>query len=137
MGEALCFLWLYLLVWYCLSANKYKRKKLKNFVEFLNKKDLHFKSLNEIQTKQLGSRKKIKIYDSTSIKSEYIAIFIVESKSRFLRKNVDELELLLDALIKHKDHNYKKKYLFISSPLCSKAKLYLKELSWGVFDDFM
>ncbi len=110
-------------------------KNLTNF--FLEKKDIIFKELNEVLPKELNSRKKIEIYCGTSTNKEFIAIFIYNSKSRFIRKNVEDLEKMFDTLIDYKGHNFKKKYLLISSPLCSKAKKTLQDNNWSIDIDFM
>ncbi|APW64749.1 hypothetical protein LPB137_02260 [Poseidonibacter parvus] len=109
-------------------------KELTNY--FMNK-DIIFKQIDSITPKEIGSRKKIDIYHATSVKKEFYAIFIVDTKSRFLRKNADDLMILCETLSTHLDHNFKKKVLLISSPLCSKAKAYLKENKWSVYIDFM
>ena len=110
---------------------------MKELTAYFVKSDILFKELNEIQPKELKSRKKIRIFDGIGIDKKYYAIFIVDSKSRFLRKNANELIGMLNSLIDLKDHNYKKKILLISSPLCSHAKALLKENSWSVKNDFM
>lgn len=108
---------------------------MKNLIHYLNEKDLHFKTLEEVQPKELGSRKKIGIYHSVTLDSDYYAIFIVESKSRFLRKNANDLMEMLQSLKSFKDHNYKHQMLVISSPLCSKAKALLEDNNWRVEND--
>lgn len=110
-------------------------KRLKDLIHYLNEKELHFKSLEKVEPKELGSRKKIGIYDATHIDSSYYAIFIVESKSRFIRKNANDLIEMLESLKSYKDHNYKYKMLIISSPLCSKAKALLEENGWHIEND--
>ena len=111
---------------------------MKNITSYLNKKDFLFKQLNQIEPKTLGSRKKLIIYDACDTKNNLISIFIIESKSRFLIKNAKELEVLNNKLKYLQDHNFKKTLILISSPLCSKAKAYMKEeLKWKVYDDFM
>ncbi len=99
--------------------------------------NLLFKAINEIEPKELKSRKKIRIFDAIGIDKNYYAIFCIDSKSRFLRKSAEELMHLLNILIDVKKHNYKKKILLISSPLCSKAKILLQENGWSVKIDFM
>ncbi len=64
---------------------------MKELTNYFTKKDIIFKQINEIMPKELGSRKKIGIYHATSVKKEFYAIFIVDAKSRFLRKNADDL----------------------------------------------
>jgi len=103
---------------------------MKELVNLLLKKNYIYKSLKEIDKKILGSRKKIEIYEGVDTNSYYAAIFILVQKSRFLRKNADELEMLLDKLKVVQDHNYKKKLLIYQMPLCSKAKEMMKESGW-------
>lgn len=108
---------------------------MKSLIHYLNEKELHFKNLEKIEPKILGSRKKIEIYDATHIDSSYYAIFILESKSRFLRKNANDLMQMLEDLKSYKGYNYKYKMLIISSPLCSKAKALLEDEGWIVKND--
>ncbi|WP_428026337.1 hypothetical protein [Arcobacter sp.] len=110
-------------------------KNLTNY--FLEKKDIIFKDLNEVLPKELNSRKKIGIFSGTSVNKEYVAVFIYDAKSRFIRKNVDDLEEMFKALVEYKGHNFKKKFLLICSPLCSKAKKLLEENKWSVDIDFI
>ena len=109
---------------------------MKNITSFLSKKDFLFKKFTKIEPKDLGSRKKITIYDTCDNKNNLISIYIISAKSRFLIKNAKELELLNNKLKDFKDHNFKKSLILISSPLCSKAKTYMKDLKWKVYDDF-
>lgn len=106
---------------------------MKYIVEFLSKKNYIFKKLLKIDLKLLGSRKKIELFEGVDTKSNYVVIFKIDQKSRFITKNAKEIEELLEKLIKLKQHNYKKKILLISSPLCSKAKKYLEELKWKIY----
>lgn len=110
---------------------------MKNLTHYFNQKNILFKTIEKIEPKALGSRKKIDIYAATGIDKNYYAIFIVNAKSRFLRKNAQELLELLSALADLKEHNFKKPTLLISSPLCSKAKAFLEENKWSVHSDFM
>ncbi len=110
---------------------------MKELTEYFNNKGIIFKEIKEIKTKDLNSRKKIKIYIATSIKNEYYSIFIVDSKSRFIKNNANDLIELNQRLIDFIDHNFKVKELFISSPLCSKAKKILENEKWRVRVDFM
>ena len=110
---------------------------MKELTNYFTKKDIIFKQISEITPKELGSRKKIGIYQATSVKKEFYAIFIVDAKSRFIRKNADDLMTLCDKLSSNVDHNFKRKVLLISSPLCSKAKAYLEDNKWRVYIDFM
>ncbi len=110
---------------------------LKKLTQYFNSKGILFKNIKEISIKELNSRKKIDLYIATSIKNEYYSIFIIDSKSRFIRKNAEELISLNDKLIDYVGHNFKIKELLISSPLCSKAKKMLEDEKWRVRIDFM
>lgn len=110
---------------------------MKNITEYFADKNIIFKSFEEIAPKKLNSRKRIQIFDATTVSKEYYAIFTLTSKSRFLRKNAEELIELLNKLIDLKGHNYKKRYLLINSPICSKAKAYFHDQKWSVEVDFM
>ncbi len=110
---------------------------MKELTNYFLKKDILFKEIKEVSPKDLGSRKKINIFIATSIKREFYAIFIVDAKSRFIRKNAEDLLMLYEKLIEHVEHNFKKKELLISSPLCSKAKKFLEDNKWSVRVDFM
>ena len=106
---------------------------MKNIVEFLQKKQIIFKSLKEVTPKALGSRKKLDIYVGVDLKGYYANVMVLSKKSRVLRKEVNELMLLHEKLEKYIDSNIKKKYIYIKAPLCSKAKALLEENGWKVF----
>lgn len=110
---------------------------MKDLTTYFVSKNIIFKKLTEIEPKELGSRKKIRIFDGIGIDKNYYAIFILNQKSRFLRKNAHDLMDMSNKLIDLKEHNYKKKLLLISSPLCSHAKDLLKQNGWSVRIDFM
>lgn len=111
---------------------------MRELTEYFGKKDIIFKNIEEVAPKELGSRKKIEIYSALGVDKSYYCIFVVNSKSRFVRKSAVELLDLLEKLSTLKEHNFKKKYLLISSPLCSKAKAMLEdEYKWSVRVDFM
>ena len=110
---------------------------MKDLTKYFLDRDILFKEIKEVNVKELGSRKKIKIYVATSVTKEFYSIFIVDAKSRFIRKNANDLLELHSKLIDFQEHNFKRKELLISSPLCSKAKKFLEENKWSVRVDFM
>ncbi|RXK13295.1 hypothetical protein CP965_05695 [Halarcobacter mediterraneus] len=110
---------------------------MKDLTKYYLDKEILFKEIEEVSPKELKSRKKIKIYVATATNRDYYAIFIVDSKSRFIRKNAEDLMLLESQLSQYKEHNFKKKELLISSALCSKAKKLLEDNKWRVRVDFM
>jgi len=106
---------------------------MKRIVEFLQTKNIIFKSLKSITPKELGSRKKIELYLGVDLKEYYAVVMLVEKKSRVLRKEAEELMLLHEKLEKYIDSSIKKKYMIIKAPLCSKAKAMLEEHGWKVW----
>jgi hypothetical protein len=107
---------------------------VKKLLNALLEKNYLYKSLHKIDIKTLGSRKKIEIYEGVDTKSYYASIFILSQKSRFLRKNADDLEVIYEKLKQVQDHNYKKKLLIYQMPFCSKAKILMKERGWRFID---
>jgi hypothetical protein len=106
---------------------------MKNIVDYLQKKQIIFKSLKEVSPKELGSRKKIDIYLGVDLKGYYADVMQVEKKSRVLRKEAGELMALHERLEKYIDSSIKKKYIIVRAPLCSKAKALLEENKWKVW----
>jgi len=108
---------------------------MKEMVEYLQKKNLIFKSLKEVTPKELGSRKKIALYLGIDLKGYYTVVMEVEKKSRVLRKEATELMDLHEKLEKYIDSRINKKYMIIKAPLCSKAKALLEENNWKVWHE--
>jgi len=94
-----------------------------------------FKSFTEISPKELGSRKRIKLYVGIDLKGYYVLVMNVEKKSRVLRKEVSEFILLHEKLEKYMGSKITKKYIRIKAPLCSHAKAMLKEYGWSVWHE--
>ncbi|SFV56053.1 hypothetical protein MNB_SV-10-939 [hydrothermal vent metagenome] len=108
-------------------------KTMKEIVEFLQHKNIVFKSLNEISPKELGSRKKIALYVGVDLQDYYALVMQIEKKSRILRKEATELMELHEKLEKYLDTKITKKYIIIKAPLCSKAKALLETNGWNVW----
>jgi hypothetical protein len=106
---------------------------MKALVEYLNHKNIIFKSLQEIMPKELGSRKKILLYLGIDLKGYYALVMEVEKKSRVLRKEAGELMLLHEKLEQYVESKITKKYILIRAPLCSHAKAMLEENGWKVW----
>ena len=106
---------------------------MKALVEYLNHKNIIFKSLQEIMPKELGSRKKILLYLGIDLKGYYALVMEVEKKSRVLRKEAGELMLLHEKLEQYVESKITKKYILIKAPLCSHAKAMLEENGWKVW----
>ncbi len=106
---------------------------MKALVEYLNHKNIIFKSLKEITPKELGSRKKISLYLGIDLKGYYSLVIQVKKKSRVLRKEAGEFLDLHEKLESYIDSKVTKKYIIIKAPLCSKAKALLEENGWKVW----
>ena len=96
--------------------------------EILFNKNIILKEINDITPK---TRKKIKVYLGVDMKDFYYLLVELNTKSRFLIKNAKEI---IDFVTPLSDINFRnnKKILFIKSPICSKAKQFLKENGWRV-----
>ena len=108
---------------------------MKNLVDYLQKKQIIFKSLKPIAAKELGSRKKVNIYLGIDLKGYYANVMQVEKKSRVLRKEAGELMLLHEKIERYVDKVIKKKYIIIKAPLCSKARVLFEEHGWKVYHE--
>lgn len=108
---------------------------MKEIVEYLNKKNLLCKSLELVEPKVLGSRKKVELYVGINLKGYYCLCVKLTKKSRVLRKEAQVLIDLHQAMESYKDTKITKKYMWIQAPLCSKAKKMLEENDWKVWHD--
>ena len=108
---------------------------MKKIVEYLQNKNLIFKSLKEISPKELGSRKKITLYLGVDLKGYYALILSIEKKSRILKKEALELMALHEKVESYVDTKIMKKYIVIKAPLCSKAKALMEDHKWKVWHE--
>ena len=106
---------------------------MKATVEFLQQKNIIFKSLKAISPKEIGSRKRVELYVGVDLKGYYALVMVLEKKSRVLRKEANELMALQIKLEKYIESVFKTKYIIIKAPLCSKAKALFEEHGWKVF----
>ena len=106
---------------------------MKALVEFLNHKNIIFKSLQEVMPKELGSRKKVSLNLGIDLKGYYALVMEVEKKSRVLRKEANELMLLHEKLEQYIGSKITKKYMIVKAPLCSHAKAMLEANGWKVW----
>ncbi len=108
---------------------------MKALVEYLNHKNIIFKSLKEILPKELGSRKKVVLYVGVDLKGYYALVMELEKKSRVLRKEAADLMELHQKAERYVDSKITKKYIVIKAPLCSQAKAMLEEHGWKVWHE--
>ena len=102
-------------------------------VDALSSEGKIYKKMQEITTKELGIRNKIKIYKATDINGYFWAIFAISQKSRLLMKDVHKFEEIYAKLTMFCEHNFKHKVIFIDAPLCSKAKEAFKQTKWKIY----
>lgn len=79
---------------------------MKETSQYFAKKNILFKELKEILPKELNSKKKIKIFVGSSTDLKFYAIFVLSSKSRFIKKSSDELENLYNLLVNHQNYKF-------------------------------
>jgi hypothetical protein len=108
---------------------------MKEILHLLQEKKLLFKKLKPIELKALGSRKKIDLYLGVDLKKYYACIMHINRKSKILSKEALELMEFHKKLELLNDSKIKKKYIYIQAPLCSKAKVLLKEEKWIVWEE--
>lgn len=108
---------------------------MKALVEYLNDKNIIFKSLREIMPKELGSRKNISLYLGVNLKGYYALVIQLEKKSRVLRKEAADLIGLHEKVEIYINSKVTKKYVIIKAPLCSHAKIMLEEHGWKVWHE--
>jgi hypothetical protein len=106
---------------------------MKEIVEYLQQKNIIFKSLKAITPKEIGSRKRIGLYVGVDLKGYYALVMVLEKKSRVLRKEAQELMALHEKIEKYVDSKINKKYILVKAPLCSHAKVMLEEHGWKVW----
>ena len=105
---------------------------MRELCDYFRLKDVLFTKVDKIDIKELGSRKKIDIYEAVDTKRYVWAIFVIRQNSRFITKNSNELQKLFEELKRFRQRDYKYKLCMISSPLCSKARTNLLHLKWKV-----
>ncbi|NPA12102.1 MAG: hypothetical protein GXO62_07655 [Epsilonproteobacteria bacterium] len=96
----------------------------KELVEVLLSNNIICKELSEVE---LNTRQKVKAYLGVNLKKEYCYIVWWGKKSKFLKKDIDNLNSFVNSDI---NFRYKKKILLLNAPICSKAKEELK--NWKI-----
>ncbi len=107
---------------------------MKELVELLAKKGIVFKSLKVINASKLKSRKKIDIYIGVDLKNNYCSLFQIYKKSRFIKKDANEVVDLVQRLETFNESKIKFRYIVINSSICSKAKLFLEENDFKIME---
>lgn len=107
---------------------------MKNLVDILNSNNIVLKTIEKIDLVKISSRQKINLFSGVNEAKYYVAIFVITNKSRFIKSNALKLIELEERLEVFMKHTYKNRLLVISSPLCLKAKSFLKENRWKIIE---
>lgn len=99
-----------------------------------SKIDIEFTKLIQLDPKDLKIRKKIDIFVAENLENQSSLILQISQKSRFLQKDVDKIEDILQIIEENQNKNFENKYIVIEAPLCSKAKAKFETLAWSVFN---
>lgn len=113
---------------------------MKEVTKYFLNKNILFEDLRQVSLKDLNTRKSLEIYSGINLDKYYYAIFVLKTKSRFVLKSAQDLDILYARLCALEGHNFKKRYLLIASAdcqICSKAKAFLKDLKWSIINDFV
>jgi len=99
---------------------------MNEFNDLLIKNNIFLKKIEDITPK---TRKQIKIYLGTDIDNFYYLIVKINKKSRFIMKDLNELNSFISTIVKIKNINfsYKKRVLILKGEICSKTKTQLKD----------
>ncbi|NLY04143.1 MAG: hypothetical protein GXZ15_04810 [Campylobacter sp.] len=65
--------------------------------------------------------------------ADNVIVFFRDAKSRFLQNDFNKLENLANLVAEDEDRIIKKRYLFLSSQICSKALNLAKERGWQCY----
>ena len=66
---------------------------MKDIIDFFLSKDIVFTKLERLEPKMLKIRNKIALYRAVDLKRNYVAIFVLEQKTKVLQKDIDNLSL--------------------------------------------
>ena len=105
---------------------------MKELVEYFKAKGVLFKELYPVDLKSYKIKKRWQVFVGVDQKNRYWLIVRIERKSRFLRKDAQEVLSLQERLEQILGHGFKKRHLILKAPLCSRAEEFLKEAGWSV-----
>ncbi len=105
---------------------------MKELVEFFKQSGLLFRSLESLEPKAFGIKKRVELFRGLDTQNFFILVVRVAKKSRILQKEVQELEKMAKKIEAKLGHGFKRRFLLIQGPICSKAKKELEEIGWSV-----
>ena len=106
---------------------------MKELVEFFKKRGVLFRTLEALDPKALGIKKRLELFEGVNLEGAFVLVMKIARKSRLLQKDAQQLELLAKEIESKLAHRFKYRYLIIQAPICSKAKRWLEENGWRVY----
>lgn len=103
---------------------------MKTLVEQLRTHGILCRKLSELSPKELGTRKKIRLYIGVNPEGYYCGVMVLTKKSRVLRKEAEALADLHQKMEKWKGTTIPRKYIRVNAPLCSRAKAWMEQEGW-------
>ncbi len=105
---------------------------MKRLVEYFKAQGVLFETLEPLDIKAFGIKKRWRFFEGVDLKKNYWLIVEIERKSRFLHKDAKELDEIAQRVENNIGHLFRRRFLYLRAPLCSKAKGYLQDVGWRV-----
>ena len=102
--------------------------------ELFEAKKILLKDIKALNTSEFSTKKTLDIFWGVDEKKFYNLIFLRTAKSRLLRKEALELEEICKKIETKFQISLKKKIIFYSSEICSKALKELQNSKWRCYD---
>ena len=106
---------------------------MKEIVELLAQRRVLCRRLDRVEPRELGSRKRVEIFEGAAPDDYYCMVMVLRKKSRILQKEARELLALHHKLEEKNGAKIKRCYLVIDAPFCSKAAAVLEGAGWKIF----
>ena len=103
---------------------------MNDIVDILSSNNIVLKSLHTVDKKSLGTRKNIKIFNGVDLKSNYVSVYQIYQKARFIKSHYEFIELLHKKNESTQGHTINKVILIVYTQVCSKIKEKLKKDKW-------
>lgn len=92
--------------------------------------NIALKNLKEIDLREFSSKRTLECDLGIDVKGFYTIVFIRSAKSRFLRKEFEQISQICSQVEAKFDVKIKKRVIFYSSQICSKTENLIKESGW-------
>ncbi|MDO5046324.1 hypothetical protein [Campylobacter sp.] len=92
--------------------------------------NIALKDLKEVDLSEFSGKRTLKCVVGVDIKGFYTIVFIRSAKSRFLKKEFEDIVQIYSKIQTKLGINIKKPIIFYTSEICSKTKNLMQELGW-------